>query len=79
MTCDRALFSTKNSPNSAKRDVRDVRDVRALILTYMDSPTAEVFPHYYFFFFFNFPFKGKWGVKVGPKVQTLGPSLFYKN
>ena len=51
------------------------------ILTYLDSSIAEVFPHYYLFFF-DFVHlqegKSKRGLKVGPKVLTLGPSLFHK-
>ena len=85
LTCDPALLPAKNSPNSAKSNgifPGKGRGDRALLLTYLDSPMAEVFPLYYYFFLLFFPilavFRVKWGMKVGPKVQILGTSLFHK-
>ena len=41
---------------------------------------AEFFPQTFFFFFlFRTSSSGEKRVKVGPKVQTLGISLFCKN
>ena len=49
LTCDPALFPGRNSPNIAKSN-RIFPGKRggdkALILTYLDSPMADVFPHY---------------------------------
>ena len=81
LTCDSALFSAKNSPNSAKSNhifPGKRRGDRVLILTYLDSPMDEFFLHYYLFFSISAIFRGKQGVKVGPQVQTLGPFLFHK-
>ena len=50
------------------------RGDRALILTYLGIPIAEVFPYYCLSFSILVIFKGKHVAKVGPKVQTLGPS-----
>ena len=56
LTCDPALFPAKNTLNSAK-SIRIFpgkrRRDRALILTYLDSPMTEVFPHPYLFFQFR--------------------------
>ena len=57
---------------------RKERGDRALILTYLDNPIAELFPHYSQNFLISAIFRGKREVKIGPKVQTLGPSLFHK-
>ena len=48
------------------------------ILTYLDSSVAEVFPKYCLFFSILATFRRKRGVRVGPKVITLGPFLFHK-
>ena len=40
---------------------------------------AVVFPHYCLSFSILAIFRGKWVVKVGPKVQTLCASLFQEN
>ena len=48
---------------------RKRRKNRALILTFLGNPI---------FFTISAIFRGKRGVKVGPKVQTLGWPLFYK-
>ena len=40
---------------------------------------AEVFPYNSLSFSISAMFRGKWVVKLGPKVQTLGPSLFHEN
>ena len=82
MTCDPTLFSGKNSPNTTQSNrvfLGKRRVDRALILTYLNSAMAEVFPHYCLSFSISAIFKGKRVVKVGSKVQTLGPSLFYEN
>ena len=50
----------------------------ALILTYLHSLMADVFPQHCLCFSISFIFRGKRLVKVGPKLQTLGPSLFHK-
>ena len=72
--------NSKNSPNNAKiYRVVPRRGDRALILTCMDKPMSEVFPHYCLFFFISSIFRGKQVVKVGTKVQNLGPSLFHEN
>ena len=52
---------------------------RALILKYLDSLMAEVFSHHCLSFSISVIFRGMQVVKVGPEVQTLGPSLFHKN
>ena len=79
LNCDPTLFPGKNSPNIANIFSGKGRGDTALILTYLNSPMAEVFPHYSFLFPISAIFKGIRGVKVAPKVQTLGPSLFHKN
>ena len=48
------------------------------ILTYLDSSMTEVFPHYCLFFSILTIFRRKRGLKVGPKVLTLGASFFHK-
>ena len=48
------------------------------ILTYLDSSMAEVFPHFCLFFLILTIFRRRRGVKVGPKVLILRPSLFHK-
>ena len=48
LTCDPALFPDKNSPNIAKSNrifPGKGRGDKALILTYLDSPAADVFQH----------------------------------
>ena len=74
LTCDPALFPGTNSPIIAKSNSifpGKGRGDKALILTYLDSPMAEVFPHYCLFFSILAIFRGRRGVKVGPKVVTL--------
>ena len=39
---------------------------------------ADVFQHYCLFFSILTTFRRKRGLKVGPKVLTLGPSLVHK-
>ena len=82
LICDATLFPGKNSPNIAKSNSvfpGKGRGDRALILTYLDSSLAEAFCHDCLSFSISAIFKGKRVVKVEPKVQTLGPSLFYEN
>ena len=82
LICDTLPFPGKNSPNIAKSNRafpgKEGRD-RALILTYLDSPMAEVFPYCCLSFSISAIIRGKRVVKVGPKVKTLGPSLFHEN
>ena len=82
LTFDTALFPGKNSPNIAKSNCifpGKRRGDKTLILTYFDSPMAEVFSHYCLFFSISAIFRRKRGVKAGTKVAILGPSLFHKN
>ena len=82
LICDTSPFPSKNSPNIAKSNRafpgKEGRD-RALILTYLDSPMAEVFPYYCLSFSISAIISGKRVVKGGPKVKPLGPSLFHEN
>ena len=82
LICDSILFPGKNGPNIAKSNHAfpgKGRVDRALILTYLDSPMAELYPHYCLSFPISAIFRGKRVVKVGQQVQTLGPSLFHEN
>ena len=82
LICDPTLFPSKNSTNIVKSNSAfpgKLRAHTALILTYLDSPMAEAFPNYCLFFSILGIFRGKRVVKVGSKVQTLSPSLFYEN
>ena len=82
LICDPTLFPGKNSPNIAKNSRSfpgKMRWDRALVLTYFHSPAAEAFPRYYLSFLDFGHLQGEWVVKVGPKVQTLVPSLFHEN
>ena len=81
LTFDPALFPGKNIPNIAKSNrifPGKGRWDKDFILTYLDSPMAEVFPHYCLFFSILAIFRRKRGVIVAPKVLTLGPFLFHK-
>ena len=54
LTYDHALFSDKNSPNIAKSNrifSGKERGNKVLVLTYLDSPVADVFRHYCLFFY----------------------------
>ena len=79
---DPTLFPGKNIPNIAK-SVRvfpgNWKEDRALILTYLDSSMAEVFPHYSLSFSISAILRGKQIIKVGTKVKTLGLSAFHQN
>ena len=82
LICDPTLFPGKNSPNIAKSNrvfPGKGKEDKALILTYLNSPMAEVFPHYSLSFSISAIFRGKRVIKVGPKVKTLGSSLFHEN
>ena len=79
--CDPALFPGKNIQNIAKSNhifPGKGRGDKDFISTYLDSSMAKVSPHYCLFFSILAIFRRKRGVKVGPKVLTLGPSLFHK-
>ena len=82
LVCDPTLFPSKNSPNIAKNNRvfpgKGKKEI-ALILTYLDSRMAEVFPHSSLSFSISVIFRGKRVVKVGPKMQTLGSFLFHQN
>ena len=82
LICDATLFLGKNSQNIAKSNrvfPGKGRGDRALILTYLDGPMTEVFPHYCLSFPILAIISEKRVVKVGSKLQTLGPSLFHEN
>ena len=82
LICDPTLFSGKNSPNIAKSNrvfPGKKKEDRALILTYLNRPMAEVFPHYSLSFSISAMFRGKRVIKVEPKVKTLGLFLFHEN
>ena len=79
---DPNLFPGKNSQDIAKCNRTfpgKGRGNRALIFTYLDSPMAEVFSYYCLSFSISVIFRWKRVVKVGPKVQTLGRSIFHGN
>ena len=82
LTCDPALFPGKNSPNIAKSNhifPGKKRGNKTFILTYLYSPTADVFPRQSLSFSNSAIFREKRGVKVGSKTLTFGLSLFHKN
>ena len=68
------LFPGKNRPQRGKG-----KQDKSLILIYLESPTAEVFPHQFLFLSILAIFRAKRAVKVGPKMLSFGPSLFHKN
>ena len=75
------MFPVKNNPNIANSNrvfPGKGRGDTAFILTYLDSQIAEVFPHYCLSFSIVAIFRKKRVVKVGLKVQTLGPIFFMK-
>ena len=79
-----AGFLVKNSQNRAKSNhifPGKGRGNGALIFKYLDSPMAKVFCKCKCIYFFSISaiFREKRGVKVGPKVQTLGTFRFHKN
>ena len=79
--CDPALFPGKNNANIAKSNIfpGKRRWDKHFILTYFDSSMAEFFPLCCLFFSILANFRRKRGVNVGPKVLTLGSSLFHKS
>ena len=80
LTCDLTVFPDKIIPNTAKSNrilPGKGRGDKDLILTYLDSSMAEVFPLCLFFSILII-FRRKRGVKVGPKVLISRPSLFHK-
>ena len=82
LICDPTLFPGKNSPNVAKSNRAfpgKGKEDRALILIFLNSPLAKVFLDYSLSFSISVIFTGKRVIKVGPKVKTLGLSLFYGN
>ena len=81
LTCDPALFPSKSIPNIAKSNrilLGKGRGDKDFILTYLDSSMAEVFSRHCLFFSILAVFRRKRGVKVGPKVLTVGLPLFHK-
>ena len=82
LICDPTLFPGKKSPNIEKYNCAfpgKVRGDRVLILTYLDSPMTEGFPHYCLPFSVTIIFRRERVVIARPKVQILGPSLFHEN
>ena len=82
LICGPTLFPSKNSPNIAKSNrvfPGKRKEDRALILIYLNSPMADVFPHYSLSFSISAIFRGKRVIKVWSKVKSLGSSLFYEN
>ena len=82
MICDPTHFPGKKSPNIANSNSifpGKRRGDRALILTYLHSPIAEVFPHCCLCFSILAIFREKQVIKVALKVKTLGQLLFYEN
>ena len=82
LICHPTLFPGKNSPNIAKSDrifPGKRKEDRALILTYLNNPMDEVFSSCSLSFSISAIFSGKRVIKVGPKVKTLGSSLFHEN
>ena len=72
----------KSRPNIAKSNrvfPEKGRGDQALSLKYLDSPMAKVFPTTGYIFSIQSIYREKWVVKVGPKAQTLDPSLFHGN
>ena len=81
LICDPTVFPGKIIPNIAKSNGifpgKEGVD-KDFILTYFGSSMADVFPHYCLFFSILTIFRRKRGLKVKPKVLTLGPTLFHK-
>ena len=83
LTCDPNVFPGKVTLNIAKNNrifPGKGRWIKDFFLTYLDSSMAEVFPHCHLFFSILTIFKreSQRGFKVGPKLLTLGLSLFHK-
>ena len=82
LICDLILLlgqKRQNIVNNNRVFAGKGREDRALILTYLDSPMAEVFPHYCLSFSIFVIFRENWVVKVGLRVQTLDLFIFYEN
>ena len=74
--------NSKISPNNEKSNrifPGMGRGDRDLILAYLDSLLADIFPHYCLSFSILAILQGQRVVKVEPKVPTLGPSVFHEN
>ena len=69
----------KKSPNSTKSNRIFSGKWRAMILTYLDSLMADIFPLYCQYISITAIFRGKRWTKAGSKVKILCPSLFHKN
>ena len=52
---------------------------RALILTYLDSPMAEFFPHHWLYLFDFAHLQKEMGGQSWTKSANFGPSLFHQN
>ena len=77
LTCDTALFPGKSRTNIAKSNPifpGKGRSDETFFLTCLDSPMAEVFPHF-LYFSISAIFRGKRAVKVGAKVLNLNAKL----
>ena len=80
--CDPILFPGQHSPNISNNNrvfSGKGREDRAFILTFLDGPMAEVFPHYCLSFSISAIFRENRVVKVGLKVLSLDPFHFYEN
>ena len=76
---DPNLLPGKNSPNIAKSNhvfLGKGTGDRALILTYLDSPMAEVFPYYCLNFSISAIFRGKTCCQSWTKSSNFGPVSF---
>ena len=72
LTCNPTLRRAKNSPDRAKSNYvfpGKGRGDRALILTYINSPMAEVFPYSIYFCSIRLSSGENGGVKVGQKCK----------
>ena len=81
MTCDPALFSDKNIPNIAKSNrvfPGKGRGDKEFIWHNWITQWVKFFCPTALFIILFVHLQEKTGVKVGPKMLTLGPSLFHK-
>ena len=90
LICDPTLLPSKNSPNIAKSNCvfpGKRKENRALILTYLNSLTAKVFPLYSLFFRFGPSSGGNGWLKLDQKwklwvrlffMKTRIPQIFFK-
>ena len=80
LTSDLTLFPVKNSPNSAKSNhifTGKERGDRNLLLTFLDSPMAEVFLVSIYIFRFRSSSGENWRLEL-QKCKLWSASLFHK-